>query len=260
MIKFFKDIKKYFNYIFYSAKTTLKSEVANSYLNWLWWILEPLCFMVIYALVFTFFFKGNIKHLSPFIFIGITFWDFFSRMLKNSVKLVRSNKTIVSKVYIPKYALVLEKLAVNMFKTSISFAIIIALMIVTKVPFTFHVLWSVLLIASLLIFVFGLSTIFMHFGVYVDDLSNITEIFLRLMFYMTGVFYNLGDKAIGNLGFVLVHFNPMAFYINAFRDSLLYGKMPELLWLLGWTAVGVLLSVVGITLVQKNENNYVKVI
>ena len=45
----FHDLKKYFRYSVVSAKSKLRAEVANSYLNWLWWILDPLCFMLIYS-------------------------------------------------------------------------------------------------------------------------------------------------------------------------------------------------------------------
>ena len=45
------NIKKYFRYAVYSAKSELKSEVANSYLNWIWWILEPICLMLVYVFI-----------------------------------------------------------------------------------------------------------------------------------------------------------------------------------------------------------------
>ena len=34
MKRFISDLKKYMYYCAYSAKTNLKAEVANSYLNW----------------------------------------------------------------------------------------------------------------------------------------------------------------------------------------------------------------------------------
>ena len=46
--KTIKNMKKYFRYVVYSAKAELKSEVANSYLSWIWWILEPICMMIVY--------------------------------------------------------------------------------------------------------------------------------------------------------------------------------------------------------------------
>lgn len=260
MIKFFLDIKKYRHYAFYSAKSELKSEVANSYLNWIWWILEPLCFMGIYAFVFSFFFKGKIPYLTPFIFIGITMWEYFNKMLKTSVKLVRSKKSIVANVYLPKYILILEKMVVNAFKTSINFVIVIILMVICQVAPTFNILWCIPILISFLVFTFGVCSVFLHFGVYIEDLANITNIALRLLFYMTGVFYNLADKVTGDVGYYLVRCNPLALYLSAMRDCLLNGSTPNLAWLGIWTLAGLIFSVIGIKLIQKNENNYVKVI
>lgn len=47
MGRFFGDIKKYYKYAIYSGRAGLKAEVANSRLSWLWWILDPLLFMII---------------------------------------------------------------------------------------------------------------------------------------------------------------------------------------------------------------------
>lgn len=259
MSKFFADIKKYAYYMGYAARSELKAEVANSYLNWLWWILEPLCFMGIYAFVFKVLFGRSIPHLTAFIFIGITFWEFFNKMLKSSVRLVRANKPIVSKVYVPKYVLVIEKLLLNLFKTAISFAIVIVLMVIERVPLSIHLVWVIPIFLSLTIFTFGICCIFLHFGVYVDDLANITNIFLRLLFYATGVFYNLADKITGIWGAILIRVNPLALYITSLRDCLLYATRPNLEWLAIWTVIAVLLTVLGIRLIQKNENSYVKV-
>ena len=52
MNRFINDTKKYWKYTLYAAKSQLKTEVANSYLNWIWWVLEPFCFMLIYFRVY----------------------------------------------------------------------------------------------------------------------------------------------------------------------------------------------------------------
>ena len=77
MKRFFSDTAKYGKYAVYSARSALKSEVANSYLNWLWWVLDPLCFMLIYTFIFGVVFDGSEPYFPIFIFIGLTMWDFF---------------------------------------------------------------------------------------------------------------------------------------------------------------------------------------
>ena len=51
MKRFINDMGKYWEYAKYSAKSSLKSEIANSHLSWLWWILDPLLFMLVYSFV-----------------------------------------------------------------------------------------------------------------------------------------------------------------------------------------------------------------
>ncbi len=260
MNRFFADIKKYAAYIAYATKSELQAEVANSYLNWLWWILEPLCFMGIYAFIFSMFSSSKLAYLTAFIFLGITAWEFFNKLLTVSVSLVRSNKPIVSKVYLPKYVLLLEKMLLNGFKTAINFVIVILLMLVYRVPLTVQTLWFLPVLLSFVIFTFGVCSIFLHFGVYVEDLTNATKIGLRLVFYTAGVFYNLTDKLASAVGYWLLRLNPIAMYINDMRNTLLYGTAPNLVWLGLWTVVGIALSIGGVLMIQKNENNYVKVL
>ena len=100
--RFQKDFKRYWPYALYSAKAMLKSEVANSYLNWLWWIIDPFSFMLIYTFIFGYVFKSKEQYFPLYIFIGITIWDFFNRNMTQSVRLVKANKATVSKVYLPK--------------------------------------------------------------------------------------------------------------------------------------------------------------
>ena len=108
MKRFFENVKKYYKYAVYSAKAELKSEVANSYLNWVWWLLDPICFMLIYTFIVEIVFKTSEPYFPVFVFIGLTTWTFFKQMISGSVKLVSSNRSIVTKVYIPKYILLLS--------------------------------------------------------------------------------------------------------------------------------------------------------
>ena len=103
MDRFINDIKKYYNYTIYSAKLELKAEVSNSYLNWVWWVLEPLCFMIIYAFIFGVVFDSKEKHFLIFIFIGITAWDFFNRNIKQSIKIVKKNTFLNNCIYYSRF-------------------------------------------------------------------------------------------------------------------------------------------------------------
>lgn len=260
MQRIIKDLKKYLLFSFVSAKSQLKSEVANSYLNWLWWVLEPFCFMFIYAFIFGVVFKAKEAYFPVFIFVGITIWDFFNRMATVSVKLIRNNKGIVSKVYLPKYILLLTKVWVNGFKMLISFGIIAGMLLFYKIALTWNILFIVPIILTVMLLSFGLGTILMHFGVFLDDLSNLVSIGLKILFYLTGVFYNVSVRIAAPYGAILEKVNPIAFVLTSARKVLLYGQTPDLIWLAVWFVVSLLLTYCGIRVIYKNENSYVKVL
>ncbi len=260
MIKrFFADIRKYFSFSVVSARSQLKTEVAGSYLNWIWWILDPLCFMLIYTFIFTVVFQNDLAHFPVFIFIGLSMWNFFNGTLKSSVKIVKRNKSVVSRVYFPKYILVLTQLWADAFKMMISFCIVVLMMLFFKVPVSWNVLFFLPIILTLMLFTFGCSCFVMHFGVYVEDLSNVINIALRFLFYLTGIFYSVEGR-IKPYGVYLNNFNPLASLISAMRDCLIYSSTPNLKFLGIWFGISVILSVCGIALVYKEENSYLKAV
>lgn len=257
---FIKNIKSYSNYAYRSAKAELKSEITDSYLNWLWWIIEPLAFMLIYAFIFGYVFKNTEQYFIPFVLIGLTAWEFFSRMVTGSVKLVVNNRDLITKVYIPKYILLVAKSLTYLFKLFISFGLLIIIMIIIKVPFNITMLYFIPILFTLYVISFGVGILLMHFGVYIQDLANLTNIVLKFIFYLSGIFYNINTRLSGHIQTLLLKGNPIAFLMNEFRKVLIYNKIPSFKGLIFWFAIGLILTFIGIRTIHRNENSYAKVI
>lgn len=260
MKRFINDLKKYKNYIVYATKAELKNEVINSYLGSLWLILEPICFMLIYYFIGAIIFKSKVDYFPVFVFIGLSIWNFFNKCVVVSVKLVSTNKDTVTKVYLPKFVLLLVKMGVNLFKMTVSFLLVAIAMIIFRVPITWNILWFIPIIITVIIFTFGVCSIVMHFGVFAEDLVNLVNIFMKMLFYLTGVFYDLSTK-IHNVVYrtILLDLNPLANFIYNTRNVLIYSSRPIGIWTLVWFFVGLGLSYIGINTIYKYENTYVKV-
>ena len=259
MKRFINDLKKYYKYTIYAAKAELKSEVAGSYLGWLWWFLEPFCFMLVYAFMVVTIFKTSEKYMLAFVFIGNTVWTFFSKSITSSVKLISANKNIVTKVYIPKFILVLVKMFVNFFKLLVSFLIVAGLMAFYRVPLCYTMIEIIPLLVVLFLFTFGCCVILSHFGVFVEDLANVINILMKFIFYFSGIFYSVSKRVPAPYGKILAKANPAAFIIEESRKVLLYGNNINIKFLGIWFAIAIILCIIGIKTIYKNENNYVKV-
>lgn len=263
MMRFFNDVKKYYNYEVRSAKSSLKTEVANSFLNWIWWILDPVLSMMIYYVIFGIVFASKEPYFVPFLFIGQTMWTFFNKNVVQSVKMIKRNKGIVSKVYIPKFVLLFSNMMVNGFKMLISWVLVIIMMYVFKVELSPYVICCIPILLVMLLVVFAVCVNLMHFGVFVEDLGNVINIAMQLLFYMTGIFFSI-DSRLGEkypvAATVLTYVNPMALLIRDMRNVLLYQQAPNWIALGIWTVVAIVFSIIGIHTIYKNENSYVKVI
>ncbi len=260
MKRFFNDLKKYKNYILYSTKAELKTEIINSYLGWMWMILEPLAFMLIYLFIASVIFKSKVEFFPIFVFVGLSIWNFFNKMVVASVKIVATNRDTVTKVYLPKYVLLLVKMGVNAFKMGVSFLLVAVFMIAYKVPLSWNVLWFFPIIITVLVFTFGVCTFMLHFGVFVEDLVNLVNIALRMMFYLTGIFYDISSRIRNELyRTILLNLNPVANFLYNMRNVLIYRIPPVGYWTLIWFIVGVIISMLGIRTIYKYENTYVKV-
>lgn len=258
--RLFRDLKRFLPYAIWAAKADLGAEIASSYLNWMWWLIEPFCMMLIYTAMFTYVFKATEDYFPVFIFLGLTMWNFFARSITHSVNIIRANKDIITKIYMPKYILLLSKMFVNGFKMLVSFGIIAGMMLFYHVPLSIYVIWGIPILIILFMFTFGVGTIMMHYGVYVNDLGYITGIVLQMMMYMTGIFYSVAKRIPEPLGEIMQEYNPVACIIDSMRLSLIYSSEPPIKLLSIWALISLVLIALGIFTIYSNENAYVKVI
>lgn len=260
MRKFFSDITKYFDYSFYTAKASLRADVSGSYLTWLWWILDPFLFMMVYSFVSIIVFGKNEPYFPVFVFLGLGAWNFISHSISANVKNVHTNKSVISRIYLPKYTLVISNILENLFKYCITLGLTFILSIGYNVPLTWRIVFLPVILLVLIVNTFGVCCVCLHFGVYVKDLNNVIRILLRLVFYLSGIFYSIPKRVPEPYCTWLLRVNPAAMFINELRNIFLYGSMPN--WkLLGiWLMIGVIISVTGVRLIQNNEQNYVKVV
>lgn len=258
--KFGEDIVKYGQYMIYAAKADLRAEVANSYLNRLWWLLEPLFNMVVYVVVFGNVMGSSVEKYATFIFSALLMWNFFSKTISYSVKLVRNNKEIISKVYVPKFILLISNMILNFFKLLFSLIVLVVMLFAFRVHIGVNIIWVIPAYIMMMMMAFGAGMLLLHFGVYVDDLSYAVGILLSMLMFLSGIFYEVITTLPEPLNILMMCINPVAVFIDTMRNALLYNTVANMPLLGIWTAFSFILCCIGVHIVYKNENSYVKVV
>ena len=258
--KFFVDLGKYRQYIVFAAKADLKAEVADSYLNRLWWLLEPFFSMMVYVIVFGKVMGRAIDNYATYIFSALLMWSFFNKTINYSVKLVRNNKDIVSKVYVPKSVLLISNMVLNFYKLLFSLIVLLPMLIIFKVDIGVNIFGIIPAYVLMILFSFGIGMFFLHFGVYIDDLAYAVGKLLNMLMFLSGTFYDVITGLPTPLNQIMLAINPVALFIDTMRNALLYNRMDNVPLICVWIVLSLLISWVGIHVVYKNENGYVKVV
>lgn len=254
-----RDFKRYFRYARYSAFSELRTQVADSYLGWLWWILDPLLFMLVYGFITVYIFKASIDDIWLFVFAGLTIMNFFMNTVSSAIGVIRSYAAVIIKVYIPKTMLVFMVMMVNFFKMLISIAICIISAAVIGLDVWPYILNIIPVLLTLIVFTYGVSLVCAFIGVYIADFSNVMTVFLRFLFYLSGVFYSIevfSDKLLSIYNLIC----PTGFLISQFRNALMYAVGADYFRLGYWMIIGIAFMAIGVHLLYKKENEYMKVI
>ena len=216
--------------------------------------------MIVYVVVFGKIMGNSIENYATFIYSSLLMWNYFSKTLNYSVKLVRNNKDIISKVYVPKFILLFSNMILNFLKLLFSLTVLIPMLILFQVKLTWAAVWILPAYLVLILLSFGAGMLFLHFGVYVDDLSYAVGILLSMLMFLSGIFYDAMTTLDAPLNGMVLVLNPVAIAVDTMRNALLYGTVSNVPQILLWAVISVILCCIGVHIVYKNENAYVKIV
>ena len=255
MRRFIGDLKRYYRYIFYSAKSILKQEVADSFLNWVWLILNPIMFMLVYSFVQIAIFGNETKYLASFLFIGLTCWNFFNPCITGSIRMIKRYQGIISKVYVPKYLYTLSSILYNFIIFLISLIVLVLVAAVLGLRPTIYLLQAPVALLLLLILSIGCGMILATLGVFFRDLEYLWSVALMLIMYTCAIFYPV-ERLIKSGWAWILKYNPLFCIIDIFRAAV-FGQPMNMGYLLYATGFGVVTVIVGLIMFVKKQDEFI---
>lgn len=234
---------------FYEYRELLKSNVRKdirgrykgSLLGMLWTFINPLLQVFVYYLVFPHLMKGSMPNFLIYLICAMFPWNFFLASVVGATGCIKGNAGIVKKVYFPRKILVLSQVLSNLVNFFFSVPIILIFVLIFKIPLTWHLLWLPVIAIVEAFFCYGIGLFLSAVNVYVQDVENLVQFFLNLLFYGTPIVYALSIFPSTSILYKLVRYNPMTMLVYAYRAILMDGMAP------GWKSMSVVL-VLGIVL------------
>lgn len=225
--------------LFRLSMKELAIRYRNSFLGFLWSMLNPLLLMLVYTTVFSTIMQIGIPRYPLFLLVGLLPWTFFSTAVPSGMQSLLANAGLVKKVAFPRVLLPGASVIANFINMFLSYGAFIAIVLALrfKVPVGPQDLAMVPLMLSLFLWTCGLTFALAGLIVHFRDLEHLIGVLLAAWFYLTPIVYPLHLVPVKYRGALMI--NPLTLWFHSFVAILYWGRSPgsAVLWQTGAESV-----------------------
>ena len=243
-------------YIFVIQELTgreIKRKYARSRLGILWSVLNPLLMMIVMTLVFSYMFKRSIENFPLYYLTGSLFWTLFSEGTNHAMSALVDNKGLLLKAKLPRQTFVLSR----MYTALVNFGFSCIPYVLMLIAFQIRPSWTMLLlpldVLLMMLFTMGIGYLLSILYVFFADIKYLYGVFLRILMYLTAVFYPVSSlpEALQKV----VGLNPVYMSIYIARECMVYGRAPHYSAWLKLSLAALVSCTVGWTVFSRKQND-----
>jgi ABC-type polysaccharide/polyol phosphate export permease len=243
---------KYLNLLRELSAAQFKLKDQSTFFGYLWSFLNPLIMLLVLFAVFHKKIGNTIPNYAVYLLIGIIQYTHFSISTSVSMRALYSMRDLTRDAIFPKELLVLGSIVA----TSIEFVISMCLCVLIVVATGIHVGWEVLLLPSIvllqLLFVTWVSLSISTLFVFVKDIDHIYQLFLRMLFFITPIFYDASILSGGKAKYLAL-LNPLTHLVTFTRKILIQDASFSIALFLAFFSVHLALLILALKIFRKYE-------
>lgn len=219
MFKLVKEIHERRELLMTLVYRNLKIRYKGTALGFVWSLLTPLLFILIYA-VFAHIlkFSASRPNYLEFLIVGIVVWQFLSMCLNDSLSAILGNANLIKKTSFSRFILPLSMVVANLINFVLTLLVLVVYLLATRNPFGCIALLPVVILTQAALCL-GLALLLSTANVFFRDTEHILGILTLAWFFLTPIFYPLShqlDVLPPDLTW-LAFLNPMTGIVYAYR-------------------------------------------
>jgi lipopolysaccharide transport system permease protein len=199
-----------------------KLKDQSKFFGFIWSFMNPLLMLAVLLTFFSLLLKNSIENYVIFILIGLVHYTHFSNSTSASMRILENMRQLTSEAVFPKELLVISSIVTNVFEFAISLVITVAIAYGTGVQFSASVFLLPFVFILQLMLVTWISFFLSCFYLYVKDIDHIYQVLLRMLFFMTPIFYDASH--LGEVAKMILTLNPLTHLIYFSRTIIIEGK------------------------------------
>lgn len=207
------------------VKTDFKLRYEGSVLGIVWSALKPLLLFSVMYMVFVHFLKfgAGIPFFAVSLLLAIVLWSFFQETTAQGMRAITGNGSILRKINIPKYVLVVSSSMSALINLGINLVIVLIFALINGVYFTPYAFLIIPIIIELYVFSLAVSMILSALYVKFKDIGHIWDVIMQAGYFATPIIYPLSMiTAMSPIAAKALMMSPMAQMIQDARWAVVY--------------------------------------
>ena len=207
------------------ARKELKVKYKNSALGFVWSMLNPALYLLVYYVVFSVILKNGLPYFTIFLLSGLLVWNLFSVALAGATGSVVGNSALIKKVDFPREVLPLAAIGAALVHFFLQMLVLFAALAI----FRYNVNWEYMpllipALLTLLLLAAAFGVLLSAINVYMRDMQHLLELVLLAWFWGTPIIWYFGllDK-VNSSRHVIVLLNPIVSVTLTFQRAI-YGR------------------------------------
>lgn len=237
----------------------LATRYRGSVLGFLWSLLNPLCLMLVYTLVFRFYLRfQGVENYSLFLFCGLLPWIWLTSSLSEGVHAVVSSGHLITKSMFPAQILPIVAAISSFINFLLSLPILFIFILVAGLPIHATLVFLPLLCIFQFILSLGISLALSALNVRFRDVQHLLANALTFLFFLCPIVYP-ATSVPEKFQFTMA-LNPFALLTSFYHDLILNGVVPSLeqvLYLAAWSMVA---FVIGNMIFDSNKEGFAELL
>ena len=250
--------------IFSFARRDLVGRYKGSALGLAWAVLTPIVMIAIFTFIFAGIFGARFGASNShwdyalYLFCGLLPWSMFQESVQQSATTIVTHANLVKRVVFPLETLpaaqAFAALGNQLFAT---IALLIGIVLIRQ-NLQLTSLWLPLLLIPQLLFALGAAWLIASLGVFLRDIAQGVTLLLMAWMYLTPIIYP--ESIVPERFRLLLNVNPFTTLVRSYRNIFLDGVAPDWRGLAYFTAVSLVVFILGYWWFARTRKSFADVI
>ena len=237
------------------VKRDFTSKYKDSVLGVIWSFLHPLLIMLVFTVIFSVLFNRQIENYPVYFLSGRIVYSFFVSGTNGAMKSIRGNRSILTKIFVPRYMFAMGSICYEFINFLITLVILLGVMIITGAQFHLMMFASIIPLILVIILIIGVGLILAVLNTYFSDIGHFYSVFTLVLMYASALFYPM--EIVPTNVQTIFTLNPVYIAMLCFRQTMVYNIFPDISALLYLAICAVMFFAVGFLLFRIHEKKLV---